>query len=62
MVNSRANYSFKEAVGMPFSTISKKIICEKLLPLSPLTALPNYVPISLSYYEVPSFDFPQTWL
>ncbi|KAK4786986.1 hypothetical protein SAY86_010819 [Trapa natans] len=46
--------SFKEAVGMPFSTISKKIICEKFLLLSPLTTLPSYVPISLSYYEDPS--------
>ncbi|XP_031391478.1 anaphase-promoting complex subunit 4 isoform X1 [Punica granatum] len=44
--------SFKEAVGMPFSTISKKIVCEDLLPLSPLTsALPSHVPISVSYYE-----------
>ncbi|XP_056171888.1 anaphase-promoting complex subunit 4-like isoform X1 [Syzygium oleosum] len=47
-------HSFKEAAQMPFSTISKKILCTNLLPLFPLTSVSTstrYIPISLSFYE-----------
>lgn len=40
---------------MPFTTISKKILCEDLLPLFPLPSSPTpntAVPMSVSYYEV----------
>lgn len=41
---------------MPFTTISKKILCENLLPLFPLPSSPTStsfaVPTSISYYEV----------
>ncbi|KAL5839669.1 hypothetical protein ACOSQ4_012277 [Xanthoceras sorbifolium] len=47
--------SFKEAFLMPFSTISRKILCEDLLPLFPLpsssAAMSNTIPMSVSYYE-----------
>ncbi|XP_044494981.1 anaphase-promoting complex subunit 4 [Mangifera indica] len=46
--------SFKEAFLMPFTTISKKILCEDLLPLFPLPSSPTpntAVPMSVSYYE-----------
>ncbi|KAK7362944.1 hypothetical protein VNO77_05069 [Canavalia gladiata] len=48
--------SFKEAFQMPFTTISKKILCEDILPLFPLPSLPKAssstrIPISVSYYE-----------
>jgi len=50
-------FSFKEAFQMPFTTISRKILCEDLLPLFPLPSLPNAssmtrIPTSISYYEV----------
>lgn len=42
---------------MPFTTISRKILCEDLLPLFPHPSLPNAssmtrIPTSISYYEV----------
>ncbi|XP_024018902.1 anaphase-promoting complex subunit 4 isoform X2 [Morus notabilis] len=45
--------SFKEAFLMPFTSISKKIVCMDLLPLFPLPASPVSlaVPMSVSYYE-----------
>ncbi|XP_022949706.1 anaphase-promoting complex subunit 4 [Cucurbita moschata] len=47
--------SFKEAFLMPFSTISRKILCEDLLSLFPLqsssSCLSSSVPLSVSYYE-----------
>ncbi|XP_057419875.1 anaphase-promoting complex subunit 4 [Lotus japonicus] len=48
--------SFKEAFQMPFTTISRKILCEDLLPLFPLPSLPTAssslrIPTSVSYYE-----------
>ncbi|WJX52244.1 hypothetical protein P8452_38375 [Trifolium repens] len=56
--------SFKEAFQMPFTTISRKILCEDLLPLFPLPSLPQAsssssssltrIPTSISYYEDPS--------
>ncbi|KAJ0082208.1 hypothetical protein Patl1_10879 [Pistacia atlantica] len=49
------SYIFKEAFLMPFTTISKKILCEDLLPLFPLpsssTPMSIAVPMSVSYYE-----------
>ncbi|XP_058067939.1 anaphase-promoting complex subunit 4 isoform X2 [Magnolia sinica] len=48
-------YSFKEAFSMPFTTISKRIHCEDLLPLYPFSSSPIYsplhVPTSVSFYE-----------
>ncbi|KAK7400487.1 hypothetical protein VNO78_11695 [Psophocarpus tetragonolobus] len=48
--------SFKEAFQMPFTTISRKILCEDILPLFPLPSLPASsssmrIPTSVSYYE-----------
>ncbi|CAJ1936334.1 unnamed protein product [Sphenostylis stenocarpa] len=48
--------SFKEAFQMPFTTISRKILCEDILPLFPLPSLPKSsssmrIPTSVSYYE-----------
>ncbi|CAK8577794.1 unnamed protein product [Lathyrus sativus] len=48
--------SFKEAFQMPFTTISRKILCEDLLPLFPFPTLPKAsslmrIPTSISYYE-----------
>ncbi|EEF37696.1 Anaphase-promoting complex subunit, putative [Ricinus communis] len=47
--------SFKEAFQMPFTTISRKIICNDLLPLFPLSSSPAStamkIPLSISYYE-----------
>ncbi|XP_022142094.1 anaphase-promoting complex subunit 4 [Momordica charantia] len=47
--------SFKEAFLMPFSTISRKILCEDLLSLFPFqsssSCLSSSVPLSVSYYE-----------
>ncbi|KAI9121353.1 hypothetical protein K1719_008386 [Acacia pycnantha] len=48
--------SFKEALQRPFITISGKILCEDLLPLLPLSSLPESsssmrIPASVSYYE-----------
>ncbi|TQD77321.1 hypothetical protein C1H46_037144 [Malus baccata] len=47
--------SFKEAFLMPFTTISRKILCKDLLPLSPLPPLSSSssttIPVSVSYYE-----------
>lgn len=39
---------------MPFTSISRKILCEDLFPLFPLLPSPEsvLVPISVSYYEV----------
>ncbi|XP_021672167.1 anaphase-promoting complex subunit 4 isoform X3 [Hevea brasiliensis] len=48
-------YSFKEAFQMPFTTISRKILCEDLLPLFPLpsssASMSMTIPMSISYYE-----------
>ncbi|XP_047166127.1 anaphase-promoting complex subunit 4 isoform X1 [Vigna umbellata] len=48
--------SFKEAFQMPFTTISRKILCEDILPLFPVPTLPKSssfmrIPTSVSYYE-----------
>lgn len=50
-------FSFKEAFQMPFTTISRNILCEDLLPLFPLPSPPKAsspmrIPTSVSYYEV----------
>lgn len=47
-------FSFKEAFLMPFTSISRKILCEDLFPLFPLPPSPVSVmiPMSVSYYEV----------
>lgn len=41
---------------MPFTTISRKILCKDLLPLCPLPPLSSSssttIPVSVSYYEV----------
>ncbi|KAA8515340.1 hypothetical protein F0562_018430 [Nyssa sinensis] len=46
---------FKEAFQMPFSTISKKILCEDLLPLFPVASSPkslsSSIPTSISFYK-----------
>ncbi|XP_010436458.1 PREDICTED: anaphase-promoting complex subunit 4-like [Camelina sativa] len=48
-------YSFKTALLMPFTTISRKISCMKLLPLCPLqlstTQTPTPIPMSLTFYK-----------
>ncbi|XP_065879836.1 anaphase-promoting complex subunit 4 [Euphorbia lathyris] len=47
--------SFKEAFQMPFTTISRKLLCEDLLPLFPIPSSPASlsmtIPMSISYYE-----------
>ncbi|WCJ26939.1 Anaphase-promoting complex subunit 4 [Euphorbia peplus] len=47
--------SFKEAFQMPFTTISRKLLCEDLLPLFPIpsssASLSMTIPMSISYYE-----------
>ncbi|XP_050367855.1 anaphase-promoting complex subunit 4 [Argentina anserina] len=47
--------SFKEAFQMPFTTISRKVVCEDSLPLCPLpplsASLSTSIPMSVSYYE-----------
>ncbi|KAF3451562.1 hypothetical protein FNV43_RR07657 [Rhamnella rubrinervis] len=45
--------SFKDAFLMPFTSISRKILCEDLFPLFPLPPSPVsvMVPMSVSYYE-----------
>ncbi|WZY69112.1 hypothetical protein YC2023_001352 [Brassica napus] len=47
--------SFKRALLMPFTTISRKISCMKLLPLCPLqlstTQTRSTIPMSLSFYK-----------
>ncbi|ONI10244.1 hypothetical protein PRUPE_4G036500 [Prunus persica] len=47
--------SFKEAFRMPFTTISRKILCGDLLPLCPLppssASLSSTIPMSVSYYK-----------
>ncbi|KAF8389342.1 hypothetical protein HHK36_026036 [Tetracentron sinense] len=52
--------SFKEAFLMPFTTISKKILCEDLLPLFPIPSWPISaslkVPTSISYFKDASPD------
>ncbi|KFK28735.1 hypothetical protein AALP_AA7G040100 [Arabis alpina] len=55
--------SFKMALQMPFTTISRKISCMKLLPLFPLqlstTQTRTTIPMSLSFYKnEPSTDTP----
>nr|XP_043625112.1 anaphase-promoting complex subunit 4 isoform X2 [Erigeron canadensis] len=46
---------FKEAFQMPYTTISKTILCQSLLPLFPIKSSPNStlstVPTSISYYK-----------
>ncbi|KAF4386907.1 hypothetical protein F8388_006862 [Cannabis sativa] len=45
--------SFKEAFLMPFTSISRKILCVDLLPLAPLppSSVSLKIPTSISYYE-----------
>ncbi|KAG9455951.1 hypothetical protein H6P81_000459 [Aristolochia fimbriata] len=46
--------SFKLAFLMPFTTISKKIYCEDIWPLFPVSSSPtlsSYVPTSVSFYQ-----------
>ncbi|KAG7033900.1 Anaphase-promoting complex subunit 4, partial [Cucurbita argyrosperma subsp. argyrosperma] len=54
-INFNIELRFKEAFLMPFSTISRKILCEDLLSLFPLqsssSCLSSSVPLSVSYYE-----------
>ncbi|KAI4365104.1 hypothetical protein MLD38_021122 [Melastoma candidum] len=52
--------SFKEAVQMPFSTISTTIVFKNFLPLFPLStpSSANFHPISLSFYEAARDDVP----
>ncbi|KAJ8761689.1 hypothetical protein K2173_004465 [Erythroxylum novogranatense] len=53
---------FKEAFRMPFATISRKILCEDLLPLFPILSsalMPVTVPMSISYFEDGSGSLPQ---
>ncbi|KAM7530711.1 hypothetical protein LguiB_034121 [Lonicera macranthoides] len=47
---------FKEAFEMPFTTISKNILCKDLLPLFPISSAPmsvssSIIPTSVSYYQ-----------
>ncbi|KAJ0798437.1 putative transcription factor WD40-like family [Helianthus annuus] len=46
---------FKEAFRMPFTTISKKILCQNLSPLFPIESISksasSTVPTSISYYK-----------
>lgn len=48
--------SFKEAFNMPYTTISKEIVCEQMLPLYPFESSPpstfGSVPTSISFYWV----------
>lgn len=44
-------FCFKEAFQMPFTTVSKKILCQNLLPLFPADTAPSTVPTSISYYK-----------
>ncbi|KAH7545917.1 hypothetical protein FEM48_Zijuj01G0145100 [Ziziphus jujuba var. spinosa] len=54
--------SFKEAFLMPFTSISRKILCEDLFPLFPLPPSWGsvFVPMSVSYYEDSSLSCQQT--
>ncbi|XVF40588.1 hypothetical protein PTKIN_Ptkin01aG0126000 [Pterospermum kingtungense] len=53
--------SFKEAFLMPFTTISRKILCKDVLPLfalpSSLTSISVAVPMSVTYYNGASAAF-----
>ncbi|KAG6423682.1 hypothetical protein SASPL_114084 [Salvia splendens] len=46
---------FKEALGMPLTTVSRRILCKDILPLFPVSSVPNlksaYLPVSISYYQ-----------
>ncbi|KAL0321207.1 UNVERIFIED_CONTAM: Anaphase-promoting complex subunit [Sesamum radiatum] len=45
---------FKEALEMPLATVSRRILCKDVLPLFPVSSLPNfesYFPASVSYYQ-----------
>ncbi|KAK6154689.1 hypothetical protein DH2020_008937 [Rehmannia glutinosa] len=46
---------FKEALEMPLTTVSRRILCKDMLPLFPVSSLPNfkssYFPVSVSYYQ-----------
>ncbi|KAL0407341.1 UNVERIFIED_CONTAM: Anaphase-promoting complex subunit [Sesamum latifolium] len=45
---------FKEALEMPLATVSRRILCKDMLPLFPVSSLPNfesYFPASVSYYQ-----------
>ncbi|KAL6538630.1 Anaphase-promoting complex subunit 4 [Orobanche gracilis] len=43
---------FKEALEMPLATVSKKILCKDMLPLFPVSSLPNLnTSVSVSYYQ-----------
>ncbi|KAK9130160.1 hypothetical protein Sjap_010647 [Stephania japonica] len=48
-------YRFKEALEVPFTTISKKIYCKDIMPLFPIQfssrSTTSYLPASVSYYE-----------
>jgi len=60
LIHGFYNISFKEAFLMPFTTISRKMLCEDLLPLFPLpsssssasASVSMAIPMSISYYEV----------
>ena len=65
-------FSFKEALLMPFTTISKKILCRDLLPLYHVPSSPSFsllhAPTSITYYMVLSpcpficyWVIPQHW-
>lgn len=64
LIHGFYNISFKEAFLMPFTTISRKMLCEDLLPLFPLpsssssASVSMAIPMSISYYEV---HFHQWW-
>ncbi|KAI5656969.1 hypothetical protein M9H77_25762 [Catharanthus roseus] len=51
---------FKQAFDMPFATISKKILCQDLLPLFPFKysprLAPSKIPVSVSYYKDASYS------
>lgn len=43
---------FKEAILMPFTAISKRVLCNDFLPLFPIPSSPvSYVPTTISYYK-----------
>ncbi|KAG6420642.1 hypothetical protein SASPL_117177 [Salvia splendens] len=46
---------FKEALEMPLTTVSRRILCKDILPLFPVSSVPNlksaYIPVSISYYQ-----------
>ncbi|KAG8365467.1 hypothetical protein BUALT_Bualt18G0107800 [Buddleja alternifolia] len=51
---------FKEGLEMPLATVSRRILCKDILPLFPVSSLPNfkssYFPASVSYYQEASHN------